>query len=65
MAPPPRSSDEENKFEDLSGVQIKPGEGENPYDALINACNDSPVSRTPLYLRLDERQRRGEGPAKA
>ncbi|KAK4100074.1 hypothetical protein N658DRAFT_497789 [Parathielavia hyrcaniae] len=25
------------KFEDLSGVEIKPGE--NPYDALINACH--------------------------
>lgn len=32
----------ENKFEDLSGVAIK--EGENPYDALINACQGCPVS---------------------
>jgi hypothetical protein len=35
-------ADAGNKFEDLSGVEIKPGE--NPYDALINACHGSPVS---------------------
>lgn len=35
-------SDTGNKFEDLSGVTIKPGE--NPYDALINACDGSAVS---------------------
>ena len=42
-----------NKFEDLSGVDIKPGD--NPYDALINACNGSPVSFTiPGTLRLED-----------
>jgi hypothetical protein len=37
-------ADAGNKFEDLSGVDIKAGD--NPYDALINACNGSPVSYT-------------------
>lgn len=31
-----------NKLEDLSGIQLQPGE--NPYNALIKACNDNPVS---------------------
>lgn len=35
------SVDAKNKLEDLSGVQIKPGE--NPYKALIAACNDDTV----------------------
>lgn len=35
-------ADAGDKFEDLSGVEIKPGD--NPYDALIQACQDSPVS---------------------
>ncbi len=37
----------ENKLEDLSGLVLRPGE--NPYAALINACNDDPVSV--LFLR--------------
>jgi hypothetical protein len=36
-------ADAGNQFEDLSGIAIKPGE--NPYDALINACQGSAVSR--------------------
>jgi hypothetical protein len=31
-----------NKLEDLSGIQLEPGE--NPYNALIKACNNEPVS---------------------
>jgi hypothetical protein len=31
-----------NKLEDLSGIQLEPGE--NPYNALIKACNNDPVS---------------------
>lgn len=42
MAPSLPPADAGNKFEDLSGVEIKAGE--NPYDALINACNGQPVS---------------------
>lgn len=38
-------TDVRNKLEDLSGIEIKPGE--NPYDAFINACNDDPVSSYP------------------
>ena len=36
------STDAKNKLEDLSGVTIGPGE--NPYEALIKACNNNPVS---------------------
>lgn len=36
------STDAKNKLEDLSGVVIGPGE--NPYDALITACSNDPVS---------------------
>ncbi|KAK3294971.1 RNA ligase/cyclic nucleotide phosphodiesterase [Chaetomium fimeti] len=36
-----------NKFEDLSGVDIKPGD--NPYDALISACYGSPAKIQLLY----------------
>lgn len=35
------STDAKNKLEDLSGVKIQPGE--NPYKALIAACNDDQV----------------------
>lgn len=35
------STDAKNKLEDLSGVKIQPGE--NPYKALIEACNDDTV----------------------
>jgi hypothetical protein len=41
-------ADAGNKFEDLSGVEIKPGD--NPYDALINACQGSAV-RCPFSTR--------------
>ncbi|EAQ84685.1 hypothetical protein CHGG_08699 [Chaetomium globosum CBS 148.51] len=40
-------ADAGNKFEDLSGVDIKPGD--NPYDALINACSGSPAKIQSLY----------------
>jgi hypothetical protein len=35
------STDAKNKLEDLSGVKLKPGE--NPYNTLIESCNDDPV----------------------
>lgn len=35
------SADSQNKFEDLSGVDSSAHA--NPYDALIEACNDDPV----------------------
>ena len=37
-------SDARDKLEDLSGVVLQPGE--NPYAALIRACNDKPVSES-------------------
>ncbi|KAK4447864.1 RNA ligase/cyclic nucleotide phosphodiesterase [Podospora aff. communis PSN243] len=36
-----------NKLEDLSGVEIKPGQ--NPYEALINVCNGRPAEIQALY----------------
>ncbi len=42
MAAALESADAKNKLEDLSGVVLKPGE--NPYNALIEACDDNPVS---------------------
>ena len=36
-----QSTDAQNKLEDLSGIEISPGE--NPYDALIRACRNDPV----------------------
>lgn len=36
------TADSRNKFEDLSGVDITAYA--NPYDALIEACNDDPVA---------------------
>ncbi|KXX80854.1 DNA repair protein RecO [Madurella mycetomatis] len=41
------SADGGIKFEDLSGVEIKPGE--NPYDALIDACHGEPAKIQSLY----------------
>ena len=41
------STDAKNKLEDLSGVQLKPGE--NPYNALIDACDDDHV-KFPTFL---------------
>ncbi|KAI0413836.1 RNA ligase/cyclic nucleotide phosphodiesterase [Xylaria grammica] len=40
-------TDAKNKLEDLSGVEIKPGE--NPYNALIEACHGSPAEIQALY----------------
>ncbi|AEO64510.1 uncharacterized protein THITE_2110706 [Thermothielavioides terrestris NRRL 8126] len=42
-------ADAGNQFEDLSGIAIKPGE--NPYDALINACQGSAARIQALYAR--------------
>lgn len=41
MASVLESTDVKNKLEDLSGVVVRPGE--NPYNALIDACNNDPV----------------------
>ncbi|KAI1380680.1 RNA ligase/cyclic nucleotide phosphodiesterase [Hypoxylon crocopeplum] len=41
------STDIKNKLEDLSGVVMKLGE--NPYNALIEACNDEPAKIQALY----------------
>nr|XP_036585065.1 uncharacterized protein CTRU02_05034 [Colletotrichum truncatum]KAF6794833.1 hypothetical protein CTRU02_05034 [Colletotrichum truncatum] len=41
------STDAKNKLEDLSGITILPGE--NPYQALIKACNDDPAEIQALY----------------
>lgn len=41
MAPPMETADSRNNFEDLSGVNS--AAYENPYDALIEACEDNPV----------------------
>lgn len=51
-------ADAGNKFEDLSGVEIK--EGDNPYDALINACHGSPVSGI-LFFMVAGRRGIGKG----
>ncbi|KAJ2998052.1 hypothetical protein NUW58_g440 [Xylaria curta] len=40
-------TDVKNKLEDLSGVVVKPGE--NPYNALIDACHDDPAEIQALY----------------
>ncbi|KAI1177183.1 RNA ligase/cyclic nucleotide phosphodiesterase [Nemania sp. FL0916] len=40
-------TDVKNKLEDLSGVIVKPGE--NPYNALIEACQDDPTQIQALY----------------
>ncbi|KAI0443726.1 RNA ligase/cyclic nucleotide phosphodiesterase [Xylaria telfairii] len=41
------STDVKNKLVDLSGVVVKPGE--NPYNALIEACHDDPAEIQALY----------------
>ncbi|KAL4725402.1 hypothetical protein ACLX1H_007549 [Fusarium chlamydosporum] len=41
------SAEARNKLEDLSGIQLQPGE--NPYNALIKACNDDPAEIQTLY----------------
>ncbi len=43
------STDVKNKLEDLSGITLKPGE--NPYNALIETCNDDHVKWFPLPLK--------------
>ncbi|KAJ9141802.1 DNA repair protein RecO [Pleurostoma richardsiae] len=40
-------TDAKNKLEDLSGVTIQPGQ--NPYDALVLACNNDPAGIQSLY----------------
>lgn len=40
------STDIKNKLEDLTGVKLKPGE--NPYNALIETCNDDHVECSPF-----------------
>lgn len=54
-----QSTDAKNKLEDLSGIVIKPGE--NPYDALIRACNGDPAEIQVLYsvhrVRRNEQQK--------
>ncbi|KAM0415742.1 hypothetical protein ACHAPT_013290 [Fusarium lateritium] len=40
-------TDARNKLEDLSGIQLQPGE--NPYTALIRTCNDNPAEIQTLY----------------
>ncbi|KAI0870875.1 RNA ligase/cyclic nucleotide phosphodiesterase [Hypoxylon argillaceum] len=40
-------TDVKNKLEDLSGVVVKPGE--NPYNALIEACHNDPAEIQALY----------------
>lgn len=42
MSPALISTDARNKLEDLSGITIQPGD--NPYNALIKACENDPVS---------------------
>ncbi|KAI1331796.1 RNA ligase/cyclic nucleotide phosphodiesterase [Xylariaceae sp. FL0255] len=41
------STDVRNRLEDLSGVVVKPGQ--NPYNALIEACNSNPTEIQTLY----------------
>lgn len=55
------STDVKNKLEDLSGVVVKPGE--NPYNALIDMCNDEPVGSAALFYRdpVGGCKRRGAG----
>ncbi|EAA26625.2 hypothetical protein GE21DRAFT_9062 [Neurospora crassa] len=47
MKPVIESVDAISKLEHLSGVKIRPGE--NPYDALIQICNDHPAEIQSLY----------------
>ncbi|KAF5025247.1 hypothetical protein F66182_2713 [Fusarium sp. NRRL 66182] len=47
MAAQFEGADARNKLEDLSGIQLQPGE--NPYNALIKTCNDNPAEIQTLY----------------
>jgi hypothetical protein len=53
------TADARNKLQDLSGIVIQPGE--NPYGALIKACDDDPSQIQTLYAahraRRNEQQR--------
>ncbi|KAI0016001.1 RNA ligase/cyclic nucleotide phosphodiesterase [Xylariomycetidae sp. FL0641] len=42
-----RPAEARNKLEDLTGVVLQPGE--NPYNALIKACDDNPTEVQALY----------------
>ena len=53
MKPVIESVDAISKLEHLSGVKIRPGE--NPYDALIQICNDHPVGASVDALSLHAR----------
>lgn len=44
------STDIKNKLEDLTGVKLKPGE--NPYNALIETCNDDHVECPPFPCKV-------------
>lgn len=44
------STDAKNKLEDLSGIKIQPGE--NPYKALIEACDDNAVCSVNFCFNL-------------
>jgi hypothetical protein len=57
MSAPLESTDAKNKLEDLSGIKIGPGE--NPYDALIKACNDDPVSESEVTIPRERERERG------
>jgi hypothetical protein len=48
----PATADSRNKFEDLSGVDTSAYL--NPYDALIDACENDPVE-TPFYFSSIQR----------
>lgn len=48
------STDANNKLEDLSGIELKPGE--NPYAAFIKACDDKPVSCYALNTKFQFRR---------
>ncbi|OAA66632.1 RNA ligase/cyclic nucleotide phosphodiesterase [Niveomyces insectorum RCEF 264] len=43
----PEPTDAKNKFEDLSGVVVQPDD--NPYQALIAACDDDPARMQAVY----------------
>jgi len=45
----PGSVDSLMKFEDLSGVSTS--SFSNPYDALIEACEDDPVRKSPSIFK--------------
>lgn len=45
-------TDARNKLEDLSGIVLQPGE--NPYGALLKACNDDPVSSITIEWYITE-----------